>query len=296
MKSRRRARSFLPATLCLAPAAALLLLFTVAPIFRTFDMSFYTSYNYFKDIVYARGLGNYEYLLRDGEFRAAVKNTVVYVAAVLPISLALSLFLALLLNSGVRLKRLFQTIYFLPFVTSAAAVSLVWNWIYHSQYGLLNYALGLLGISPVPWLLSPRWSMVALVVLGVWKSLGYNIVIFLAGLQNIDARYLRAASADGAAPWQRTLKVTLPLLSPTIFFVSVVTLINSFKVFDLVYVLFGKQPGPLNSCLTMGYYIFEKFYNQSHYGIASAAVVALYALILTLGFLQLRFGKNRVHY
>ena len=296
MIGQKNVRSFVKGILFLSPAIVLLLIFMVYPIFRTMDMSFYTSYNYFKDEVYERGLGNYRYLLEDQEFQTALKNTVVYVLGVMPASILLSLLLAILLNSKIRFKALFQTIYFLPFVTSTVAIAIVWRWIYNSEYGILNSVLKLFGVDPIKWLLDPHWTMLSLIILGIWKSLGFNIIVFLAGLQNMDEQYDKAARIDGATTFQRVRRVTLPLLSPTIFFVCIITLINSFKAFDQVYALFSKSAGPLNSCLTMVYYIYEKFYNQFNYGVASAAVVVLYVIILVLNFIQFRIGKYKVHY
>lgn len=296
MNEKKTVGSFIKGILCLMPAIILLGIFTVYPIIRTVDMSFYTSYNYFKDIVFAKGLGNYQYLLQDKEFFLALENTFVYVLWVMPISIGLSLLLAIALNSRIKFRKLFQTIYFLPFVTATVAISIVWNWIFHSDHGVLNYLLGFLGIDPIPWLIDPKWSIVSLIILGVWKSLGYNIIIFLAGLQNIDEQYYKASCVDGASSLQRMTRITIPLLSPTIFFISIITLINSFKVFDQVFALFGKRPGPLNSCLTIVYYIYEKFYNQFHYGIASAAVVVLYIIIMSLNIVQFYVGKKKVHY
>lgn len=296
MNGKKTWRSFIRGMVYIMPALILLILFTLYPLIRTIDMSFYIQYNYFKDLVFERGLSNYHYLIHDSEFIKALRNTFIYVISVMPLSIILSLLMAILLNSKIKFKKFFQTIYFLPFVTSTVAISIVWNWIYHSEYGVINYLLGLVGINPIKWLLDPKSSMVSLIIMSVWKGLGYNIIIFLAGLQNIDEQYYRASRIDGATSWQRTLKVTLPLLSPTIFFISVITLINSFKVFDQIYALFGKQPGPLNSCLSMVYYIYEKFYNQFHYGIASAAVVVLYIIILVLNFIQFRINHKKVHY
>lgn len=217
MIGQKNVRSFVKGILFLSPAIVLLLIFMVYPIFRTMDMSFYTSYNYFKDEVYERGLGNYRYLLEDQEFQTALKNTVVYVLGVMPASILLSLLLAILLNSKIRFKALFQTIYFLPFVTSTVAIAIVWRWIYNSEYGILNSVLKLFGVDPIKWLLDPHWTMLSLIILGIWKSLGFNIIVFLAGLQNIDEQYDKAARIDGATTFQRVRRVTLPLLSPTIF-------------------------------------------------------------------------------
>lgn len=296
MKEEKNIKSFIRGIVYISPVLIILMIFSVYPIIKIIDMSFYNKYNYIKDIVFQRGLNNYKYIFNDTEFFIALKNTVIYVLWVMPLSISISLLIAVFLNSKIKFKELFRTIYFIPFVTSTVAISMVWRWIFNSEYGVLNYLLGIVNINPINWLTDPKYSMVALIILSIWKSLGYNIIIFLAGLQNIDNQYGKAAEIDGANKWKTLTKITIPLLSPTILFVSVVSLINSFKVFGEVYALFNKIPGPLNSCLTMVYYIYNKFYNQYHYGIASAAVVVLYIIILILNFIQFRVGKKKVEY
>lgn len=296
MKEEKNIKSFIRGIVYISPVLIILMIFSVYPIIKTIDMSFYNKYNYIKDIVFQRGLNNYKYIFNDTEFFIALKNTVIYVLWVMPLSISISLLIAVFLNSKIKFKEVFRTIYFIPFVTSTVAISMVWRWIFNSEYGVLNYLLEIVNIDPINWLTDPKYSMVALIILSIWKSLGYNIIIFLAGLQNIDDQYGKAAQIDGANKWKILTKITIPLLSPTILFVSVVSLINSFKVFGEVYALFNKIPGPLNSCLTMVYYIYNKFHNQYHYGIASAAVVVLYIIILSLNFIQFRVGKKKVEY
>ncbi|MEN2258141.1 sugar ABC transporter permease [Paraclostridium benzoelyticum] len=259
-------------------------------------MSFYISYNYTKDIVFERGIDNYKYLMQDKEFWIAIKNTSIYVLFVTPISIIMSLIIAIFINSQIKFKNLFRSIYFLPFITSTVAISMVFRWIFNYDYGVLNYILNLFNLNPIKWITDPKWSMVSLIILSVWKSLGYNIMIFLAGLQNIGSNYILASRIDGANFIQRTKSITIPLLSPTLFFVVIITLINSFKVFGEVFALFDKRPGPLNSCLTMVYYIYNKFYNHYQYGIASAAVVILFLIIIILNYIQFKIGERKVNY
>ncbi|WP_035291703.1 sugar ABC transporter permease [Clostridium sp. KNHs214] len=296
MSNNKNFKSFLKGIMYVSPALIILTIFNIYPILKSFDMSFYTHYNYYKDIVYTRGLDNFYYIFNDREFLLAVKNTFIYVLYVMPISIVLSLFVAILLNSNIKFRGFFRTIYFIPFVTSTVAISMVWRWMYHADHGILNYLLELMGLNPVKWLTDAKWAMPSLIILSVWKSLGYNIVIFLAGLQNIDEQYNFAAKIDGAGKWQRIKNITIPLLSPTIFFVCIMTLISSFKVFGEVFALFDKQPGPLNSCLTMVYYIYNKFYNQYQYGIASAAVFILFIIISLFNLVQFYIGKKKVEY
>ena len=259
-------------------------------------MSFYTDYDYFKDIVYARGLDNYTYIFQDPEFWKSMKNTMIFVIGVVPLSIIISLVIAVLLNQKIKFRGLFRTIYFIPFVTSVVAVSIVWRWIFHSQYGVLNYALGFLGISPIKWLSDPEWAMPSLIILAIWKGLGYNIIIFLAGLQNIDQQYYLAAKIDGAWAWERFKNITVPLLSSTTFFISIVSIINSFKVFDEVFALFGGQPGPAGSAETIVYYIYNKFYGEWNFGVASAAAYVLLFIIFIFTLIQLYVGKKKVNY
>ncbi|MBE3562146.1 MAG: sugar ABC transporter permease [Hydrogenibacillus schlegelii] len=247
-------RSTLKALGYLAPALAILGTFTIYPIVESFLLSFYADYDYFHDIVYRYGLDNYLYLLHDPEFHLALRNTGIFVLGVVPASVALSLGIALLLYRPIPLRSFFRTVYFLPTVTSVVAVAVVWRWIFHTDYGLFNYGLSLLGLEPVRWLTDPRWALPALILFAIWKSLGYNVVLFLAGLTNIPETYHLAARLDHAGAWRRFWSITFPLLWPTTFFVSIVSIIGAFKVFDEVYALFGGSPGPLSSALTLVYY------------------------------------------
>jgi multiple sugar transport system permease protein len=299
MNERPTLRSTVQALLYLLPALAVVGVFTVYPILKSLDISFYTKYNFYKNIVYARGLDNYTAMLHDPDFWQAMKNTLVFVLGTVPLTMIMSLAIAVLLMSGIRGRNFFRSVYFLPVVTSVVAVSMVWRWIFHSQYGLLNDMLGWFGISPIGWLTKPEWAMPSLIILSVWKGLGYNIIIFLAGLQSIDKQLLLAARIDGARPWQRFRRITLPLLSPTTFYISIVSVIASFKVFDEVYALFGgaaSHGGPGQAAMTIVYYIFEKFYVESKFGLASAASYALFVVTLLFTLIQLYVGKRRVHY
>ncbi|MBS4177671.1 carbohydrate ABC transporter permease [Lederbergia citrea] len=286
----------LQALLYLAPALLIIGVFNIYPIIKSFLISFYTDYDYFKDIVNERGISNYTYIFHDPEFWLSMKNTMIFVIGVVPLSIVISLGIAFLLNQKIKFRGFFRTVYFIPFVTSVVAVSIVWRWIFHTQYGLLNYSLGFFGVSPIKWLSDPKMAMPALIILAIWKGLGYNIIIFLAGLQNINQQYYLAAKVDGASSWQRFKEITVPLLSSTTFFISIISIISSFKVFDEVFALFGGQPGPANSAQTVVYYIFNKFYGEWDFGVASAAAYALFILIFILTLVQLYIGKRKVNY
>ena len=296
MNDKPTMKKTMKAILYLIPALLIIGTFSFYPIIKSFFMSFYTDYDYFKDLVFARGLDNYKFIFQDPEFWKSLQNTLIFVIGVVPLSIIISLVIATFLNQKIKFRGLFRTIYFIPFVTSVVAVSIVWRWIFHSQYGVLNYALGFLGISPIKWLSDPDWAMPSLIILAVWKGLGYNIIIFLSGLQNIDKQYYLAAKIDGAGAWERFKNITVPLLSSTTFFISIVSVINSFKVFDEVFALFGGQPGPAGSAETIVYYIYNKFYGEWNFGVASAAAYVLLFVIFIFTLIQLYVGKKKVNY
>jgi multiple sugar transport system permease protein len=191
----------------------------------------------------------------------------------------------------------FRTSYFIPFVTSVVAVSLVWKWIFNDEFGLLNYFLSWFGIEPIRWLKDEKWTIPTIAIVSIWKQIGYDAIIFLAGLQNIDQFYYEAAEVDGANSWHKFSKITWPLLSPTTFFLLIVSMIGAFKVFAQVYVLYDGLPGPYNnSGMTMVYYVFDLFYRQQRMGIASAAAYLLFGIILIFTAIQYKVGNKVVEY
>lgn len=230
-------------------------------------------------------------------FIKAIYNTLYYVILSVPTTIALALVIALLLNSNIKLRAFFRTAYFIPFVTSVVAISLVWRWIFDDAYGLLNYLLSFLRINKIAWLKDERWTIPTIAIVSIWKTVGYDAVILLAGLQNIDKSYYEAAQVDGATAWDRFIHITWPLLSPTTFFLLIVSLISSFKVFTEIYVLYSGLPGPYNnSGMTMVYYVFDRFYVQQRMGLACAAAYVLFAIILIFTGLQFWLSRKTVEY
>lgn len=286
MNRKATGKSTLQALGYLLPMLVIIGIFTIYPIFKSVAMSFYEDYNIFTGEVGSYGLSNYQELLTDPDFYQALKNTVIYVLGVVPASLAISLGIAMLLNSIPRLQGFFRSVYFLPFVTSTVAISVVWSWLYHSQYGLVNYILSWFGVDPINWLNNPDMAMPALIIMAIWKGLGFNILLFLVGLNNIDENYYKAAKIDGAGSWSRFWHITLPLLRPTTFLLLVIGIINAFKVFDEVYSLFSGRPGPAGSAITVVYYLFQKFYVQYEYGIAAASGIAMFVILLGVTIIQ----------
>jgi multiple sugar transport system permease protein len=227
------------------------------------------------------GARNYRALLDDPVFWQALRNTVYFVVVAGPLSVAASLAAALLVTPAVvRLKSVFRTLFFLPVVTSLVAIAVVWRYLYHPRFGLLNYALGLVGLGPFDWLGDPRLAMPAIILMSVWKNFGFNMVIFMAGLQSIPERVYEAASIDGASSWQQFWRITLPMLVPTFVFVGIMTLIGNFQLFAEPYVM--TQGGPAKSTLSMVLYMYEEGFRWWSLGYAAALAFVLFAIILAV--------------
>jgi multiple sugar transport system permease protein len=240
-------------------------------------------------------LQNYRALLfSDALFIKALGNTIYYTFSAVPLSLFWALFFALFLNGKIRGVTVYRTIYFLPVVSSIVAIALLWGWLYHSEFGLINYVLSLFHIKGPNWLADPSWSMPAVIIMSAWQGLGYPIVIFLAGLQNIPTEYYEAAQIDGAKWYHLFTKITLPLLSPTIFFLLVTSLIGSFQVFESTFIL--TRGGPVNSTLTLVYYLFMNAFDYFRMGYASAIGMIGFIIVLIFTLVQLKFQKRWVHY
>ncbi|KRN28878.1 ABC-type sugar transport system, permease component [Lactobacillus selangorensis] len=296
MKKKPTLKSSLTAYVYLLPMFIISGVFSLYPIVKSFLMSFYTKYNFYTDKVSAYGFDNYVFLWKDPNFHLALKNTLILVLGVVPLTVLISLVIALMLNHIKWLNGLFRTAYFLPFVTSTVAIALVWSWLFNQDYGLFNYLLSLFGIHAIDWLNDPHWAMPALIMMTIWKGLGFDIILFLVGLNNIDATYYKVATIDGANAWQRFKHITLPLLSPITFLVTITGIIGAFKIFDQIYALFNGQPGPGQSALTVVYYLYEKFYTDWKYGIAAASGVVLFLVILLITLIQFRYSRKHVHY
>jgi len=237
------------------------------------------------------GLGNYWHLLHTPDFWRAVANTGYFVAVGVPLSLAASLASALLVNSRLTyLAAFFRTAFFAPVVTTLVAVAVVWRYLLHTRYGLLNYALAHIGIHPIDWLGDPHWALPAIILLAVWKNFGYNMVIFLAALQSIPADLYEAARLDGASLWQEFRRITLPMLRPTLLLVSILTVAGYFQLFAEPYVM--TQGGPLQSTVSMLYFMYEEGFKWWNLGSASAVAFLLFLMILAVTALQLRLARE----
>jgi len=270
------------------PALTAIGMFLFVPVIAAFLLSF-TDFDIYAlgDFSVARvvGLGNYGRLLEDPLFWQAVKNTLYFLLVGGPLSIVVSLGMAVLLHSRlVRLKGLFRFVYFAPVVTTLVAVAVVWRFIYHPRFGLLNYLLSLVGLTPIDWLGDPDWAMPALILLAVWKNFGYNMIIFIAGLQNIPQSLYEAASIDGAGPWQRFRTITLPMLAPTTIFITIITMIGYFQLFAEPYVM--TQGGPLNRTLSIVLLMYQEGFRWWNMGYSAAVAFVLFVFILLGTLLQ----------
>lgn len=280
------------ALLYLLPSLVIITIFQFYPIFKSFAMGFYTKFDYLTDTVYETGLGNFKYVFSDPDFYLAMKNTCIFVVFAVPLGIMTALVLAVLIDRQKRLKAFFQSVYFLPFVTSTVSVSIVWSWILNKDFGLINALLKLLGMPKVAWLTNPEMTIPILIAFSVWKGLGYKIILILAALQGVDQQYYAASRIDGAKSWQQFLHITIPLLKPCLTFLYITSTIAAFKIFDEVYIMYAQQPGPIKSGLTIVYYIFTKFYRHWEFAIAAAAAFILFVIILILTLIQFFIAKR----
>ncbi|HEY7638023.1 MAG TPA: sugar ABC transporter permease [Gemmatimonadales bacterium] len=284
------------AWLFLAPALILIGVFFFLPVGASLLLSF-TDFDIYTiahwQNVRFLGLRNYIELAQNATFWLAVRNTFYFVLVGGPLTLGASLAAALLVNSRlVRFKPFFRAVYFAPFVTTLVAVAIVWRSLYHPEYGLINYGLGLLGVGPINWLGDPLFAMPAIILLAVWKNFGYNMLILIAGLQAIPEELYEAAYLDGAGAWRQFRHVTLPMLGPTLVFVGLITMIGFFQVFAEPYVM--TQGGPLRSTTSMVLLMYEEGFRWWRMGNAAAIAFVLFGLILGGMLLQRRLQRERV--
>ena len=276
----------------LAPSLVPLLLFTVGPMVASAGLSL-LSWNLLRPPVFV-GLDNYERLLGDANFRNAVVHTLGYVAGYLPLVLVGGMLIALALNQRLRGLALIRTAYFLPVVTSWVVVALMWRWLLDPRAGIVNFALGLVGLDGPGWYTDPAWAMPSVIIASAWKDLGFVMVILLAGLQSIPEEYYEAASVDGAGRWSRFRNITLPLLTPSLFFVLVISLINNLQVFDQVWVM--TKGGPAGATSVVVEQIVTNAFSYGQMGYAAAMSMLFFVVLLVITIVQFRLQRRWVTY
>ncbi len=291
-QKRRDTFSKIEPWLYLSPFLIFIIIFTLYPVINVFTISFKENYSYLRGTFKAINFENYKYVITDDKFTSGLRNTALYVLFVVPVSTAIALFFANLLNKKVRGSAIFQTAFFLPMVTSVTAVGLIWRLMYNQQYGIINWLLTKFGIEKIGWVTESRWSLLALIIFGTWNILPFTIIILLSGMQNINETYYTVARVDGAKPMRIFFRITVPLLSPTIFLVFIVNTISCFKVFSELYPLFYGKPGPYYNLYTVVYYIRYAMMEKRKYGYAAAAAVILFLCIFVVTLIELYFKKR----
>ncbi|WP_125115179.1 carbohydrate ABC transporter permease [Agathobaculum sp. Marseille-P7918] len=281
--------------LMVLPTILGLIVLNIIPIFQTIYQSFFKTGDFGKGNIFI-GLQNYITLIHDSSVWQAVWNTIRYTIVEVPISIVIALLLAVLLNRKMKCRVAFRTIYFLPMIAAPAAVAMVWRWLYNSQFGLLNHILGIFGFGPVNWISDPKIAIYSVAVVGIWSVIGYNMVLFLAGLQEIPKDYYEAARIDGANSVQQFFNVTIPLLSPTLFFVLVTRLIAAMQVFDVIYMMMDLSNPALGETQSLVYLFYNYSFIEGNKGYGSTIVILLLMIIMVITLFQNYLEKKWVHY
>lgn len=268
-----------------------LIILNIYPMIDTIRQSFYKTGDFGKGNKFV-GLANYQKVFGDSEVWQALWNTVKYAIVEVPFSVVIALLLAVLLNKKMKGRDVFRTIFFLPMVVAPAAVAMVWKWLYNSNFGLINNTFHI----KVNWISDPKIAIYSIAVIGIWSVIGYNMVLFLAGLQEVPRDYYEAASLDGANGWQQLIHITVPLISPTIFFVIVTRVIAGMQVFDLIYMLIDLNNPAWKKTESLVFLFYKYSFEQSKKGYGATVIVLLLAVILVLTIIQLIGQKKWVHY
>lgn len=290
----RQMRKNWTAYLFLAPGLIHFLIFTLFAVSFALYISFH-KWNIIQPAKPFVGFDNYVRLFSDPRFLRAVTNTFLFMIGV-PLNLISGLSVALLLNTKVRGQGLYRTLFYIPVVTPLVVSSIIWKWVYQGDYGLLNYYLLKFHLieSKIVWLADPNLALPALIIMGIWGGTGGTMVIYLAGLQGIPEEMYDAAKVDGANAWQRLLYITIPLLRPTTFFLTITGVIGTFQIFTEVYIM--TNGGPLNRTTTIGFYLYDKAFRQLDMGYATAMAFVLFAMIFVFTLLQWKYTRGDVEY
>lgn len=291
----REKREFFWGWLFIFPTVLGLMVLNIIPIFQTVYESFFKTGAFGKGNIYV-GLSNYNKMFHDPVVWQTLYNTFKYAIIEVPFSIAISLVLAVMLNRKIMGRTVYRTIYFLPMVTAPAAVAMVWRWLYNSEFGLINHLLLRAGLKQVNWISNPDTSFISVAVVGIWMIIGYNMVLFLAGLQEIPRDFYEAARIDGASPVKEFFHITLPLISPTMFFVTVTRVIAALQVFDVIYMMMDRNNPALPKTRSLVCQFYEYSFVQGNKGYGSAIVLLLFVIIMIITVIQMRCQKKWVIY
>lgn len=279
--------------LMIAPAIVIFLVFSIYPIFYMGYLSF-NEWDLINPVKTFTGLRNFIDLFKDETFLRVVKNSVVYMFVTVSVTMFLGILLALFLSNNTKINRMLQSITFAPYIVSMVSVAFIWKWIMDSDYGLLNYLLSFLGIENINWLHDEKTALLSLCIISIWKSLGYNAIVILSALKAVPQYIYEAAQLDEGKPLNVFFKITFPMISPSLFFLTIMNIISSFKVFEPIALI--TEGGPLNSTNTLVYYIYEYGFKLNKIGYASAAGVILFGIIGILTIIYFKMLSKKVHY
>lgn len=277
-----------------APTIIGLVILNILPFFYTIFLSF-NSTGAFNSLKWS-GLGNFKRMIEDPVVWKATSNTILYMILSVPLGILLAVIFAVLLNSKIRGKSIFRSLYFLPIIVAPAAIAMVWKWLLNKDYGIINYLLSFGGIDGPSWLSSPGWVLISLSLVTIWSSVGYDIILILSGLQSIPSTYYEAAEIDGASGFTKFFKITVPLLSPTLFFVVIMRVMAALKQFDFVYMLVGEGNPALNDSQTLTYLFYKHAFIVGDKGYASMIVLWTFLIIGVITFIQFKVQKKWVNY
>jgi ABC transporter, permease protein len=287
-------KEWLTGYLMIFPVVAGLLVFYIYPIFKVIIDSFYEVGSFNKRSFV--GLDNYLTMFNDPKMWSSLFNTFSYVIVIVPGTIIISLILAALLNTKIKGRGFFRVIYFIPAITMGAAVAMIWKWMYNSDHGIINAILNALGFDSVNFLTNPNTALLSICLVSIWINVGYNMIILLAGIQGISKTYYEAASIDGASPIKQFFGITLPLVTPTLFFVLITNLIGTFQTFDTIYMMIKESGIAMEATQSMVMYFFRNAFSYSKKGYASALAVFLFLIIMLVTLIQMKLQKKWVNY
>lgn len=289
-----KVKDWIAAYIFIAPVTIGLMVFYIWPFIQNFWFSF-NDVNKF-NVTHFIGLDNYRQMLSDKEVFQSFGNTLKYVVVTVPVGLFLSLVIAALLNAKIKGKSIYRTLYFLPSVTMAAAVAMVWKWVFNEKMGILNAVITSFGGPRIGWLTNSKTAIFFIMLVGLWMTVGYNMIILLAGMQGISKTYYEAAAIDGAGSLTQFVKITIPLLTPTIFFVMITSIISAFQVFDVVYMMVLKSNPAYESTQTVVMLFYRQAFDYGYKGYAAAISILIFAVIMLITLIQFSVQKKWVNY
>ncbi|AGC68631.1 putative carbohydrate uptake ABC transporter permease protein [Thermoclostridium stercorarium subsp. stercorarium DSM 8532] len=294
-KSKSKINEWLWGWFLVAPAVIGLIILNIIPAIQTFYLSFFKSGDFGRGNIFI-GLENYKKLINDSQVWYAVRNTLLYTLFVVPVSVFLAAVIAVLLNKNIKGRGIYRSIYYMPVIATPAAVTMVWRWLYNYHYGLINYVLKQLGLNPVNWIDDPKVALISIAIISIWSTTGYNMVLILAGLQDIPTVYYEASNIDGANAITQFFKITIPLVSPTLFFVITTSVIQCMQVFDVVYMMIDVTRPSYDSTVSLVYLFYNNSFKYLNKGYGSAIVMVLLLIISVITVIQVKLQKRWVNY